>query len=199
MKNVLSGQSKLILELQRGDKKAYQNVYYEYYERLVHLGRTYLQSNEEAKEVVQDAFMKLWEIRQNLQPDSNIRNFLFTLVKNSCLNRIKQRQTVIDHHNKLIHLQLQYSFESLSKMGYDYMEIEELKSKIETAIENLPEHCRKVFCMSRFEELKNREIAERLDVSQKTVEAHLTKALKILRTELKDYLPLLALISFEYF
>jgi RNA polymerase sigma-70 factor (ECF subfamily) len=80
-------------------------------------------------------------------------------------------------------------------MGDDYLEFNELKVKIELAISNLPDYCRKVFEMSRFEELKNREIAEKLAVSQKTVEAHLTKALKILRNELKDYLPAIALIA----
>jgi len=90
---------------------------------------------------------------------------------------------------------MHYQYESLDRMGSDYLEFDELKVRIDTAIRNLPEHCRVVFEMSRFEELKNREIAEKLGVTQKTVEAHLTKALKILRNDLKDYLPLIALFT----
>ena len=90
---------------------------------------------------------------------------------------------------------MHYQYESLSRLGDDYLEFDELKDKIDLAIRNLPEHCRVVFEMSRIEDLKNREIAEKLGVTQKTVEAHLTKALKILRNELKDYLPIIAAIS----
>jgi RNA polymerase sigma-70 factor (ECF subfamily) len=92
-------------------------------------------------------------------------------------------------------MEMHYQYESLSRMGDDYLEFNELKDKIDLAIKNLPEHCRVIFEMSRFEELKNREIAEKLGVTQKTVEAHLTKALKILRNELKDYLPVIAIVS----
>ena len=90
---------------------------------------------------------------------------------------------------------MHYQYESLSRMGDDYLEFDELKHKIDLAIQNLPEHCRVVFEFSRFENLKNREIAEKLGVTQKTVEAHLTKALKILRNELKDYLPVIVAIT----
>jgi len=83
----------------------------------------------------------------------------------------------------------------LTRLGDSYLEFNELQEKIGLAIKNLPEHCRIVFEMSRFDELKNREIAEKLGVTQKTVESHLTKALKLLRKELKDYLPLITVIS----
>ena len=89
---------------------------------------------------------------------------------------------------------MHYQYESLTRLSDNYLEFTELKEKTENAIKNLPEQCRLVFQMSRFEELKNREIAENLGISQKTVEAHLTKALKILRKELKDYLPIILTI-----
>jgi RNA polymerase sigma-70 factor (ECF subfamily) len=92
-------------------------------------------------------------------------------------------------------MEMHYQYESLNRLGDDYLEIKELKEKIDLAVKNLPDHCRAVFEMSRYDELKNREIAEKLGVTQKTVEAHLTKALKILRNELKDYLPMIAFIT----
>ena len=184
-----------VLQSLKGDRNSFKSIFQDYYQPLCHLSIQYLEDEEEAKGVVQEAFVKLWEIRQNLDPDSNIQNFLFTLVKNSCLNLIKRRQILLRHHEKIRRLEMHYQYESLSRMGDDYLEFNELKEKIDLAIRKLPEHCRVVFEMSRFEELKNREIAEKLGVTQKTVEAHLTKALKILRNELKDYLPLIAVLT----
>ena len=184
-----------ILQLAIDDKNSFRNIFREFYQPLCHLSQHYLEDEDEAKGVVQDAFVKLWEIRNELNPDSNLRNFLFTLVKNSCLNLLNRRKILLKHHEKIRWMEMHYQYESLVRLGDDYLEFNELKEKIDQAIRNLPEHCRIVFEMSRFEDLKNREIADKLGVSQKTVEAHLTKALKILRNDLKDYLPIIAVIT----
>lgn len=184
-----------ILQLSNDDRNSFKSIFHEYYQPLWHLSQYYLEDKDEAKEVVQDAFLKLWEIRHDLNPNSNLRNFLFTLVKNNCLNNLKRKQILLKHHEKIRCIEMRYQYDSLAHMGDDYLEINELKDKIDVAIQQLPEHCRIVFEMSRFEDLKNREIAEKLNVTQKTVEAHLTKALKILRKELKDYLPIIVVIS----
>lgn len=181
--------------LGNNDIENFKQIFHDYYQPLFHLSRHYLEDEDEAKGVVQEAFIKLWNIRHELNSDSNLRNFLYTLVKNNCLNIIKRKQILLKHHEKIRWMEMHYQYESLSRVGDDYLEFNELKEKIEDAIRNLPEHCRVVFEMSRFEEMKNREIAEKLGVTQKTVEAHLTKALKILRDELKDYLPLIVAFS----
>lgn len=184
-----------ILQLAKDDRNSFKKVFQDNYQPLYHLSKHYLEDEDEAKGVVQEAFVKLWEIRHKLNPDSNLRNFLFTLVKNNCLNILNRRQILLKHHEKIRWMEMHYQYESLARMGDDYLEFNELKEKIDLAIRKLPEHCRIVFEMSRFEDLKNREIAEKLGVSQKTVEAHLTKALKILRNELKDYLPIIVAIT----
>ncbi len=173
------------------DRNSFRKIFCSYYQPLCHLSMSYLKDEDEAKEVVQDSFLKLWEVRSDLNENSNLRNFLFTLVKNNCLNILKRRQILLKHHEKIRWIEMSYQYESLKRIGDHYMEFDELQDKIVQAVEKLPESCRVVFKMSRFEDLKNREIAEKLAVSQKTVEAHLTKALKILRTELKDYLPVI--------
>lgn len=178
-----------------GEKCGFKKIFLNYFQPLCHLSHHYLEDIDEAKEVVQEAFVKLWEIRENLNLESNIRNFLFTLVKNNCLNVLKRKQMLVKHHEKLKWMEMQYQYESLSRMGSNYLEFNELKEKIDLAVKNLPEHCRVVFELSRFEELKNREIAEKLHVTQKTIEAHLTKALNILRNELKEYLPVILVIT----
>lgn len=184
-----------VIQLSKNGKNCFKDIFHAYYQPLYHLSISYLKDEEEAKSVVQEAFIKLWEIRDELNPDSNLRNFLFTLVKNNCLNILKRRQIILKHHEEIKWMEMHYQYESLSRIGENYLEFNELKEKIDLAIKNLPEHCRVVFEMSRFEDLKNREIAEKLGVSQKTVEAHLTKALKILRSDLKDYLPVIVAIT----
>lgn len=184
-----------IPQLSLTDKNSFKILFDHFYQPLCHLSQHYLEDEDEAKGVVQEAFVKLWEIRNELNADSNLRNFLFTLVKNNCLNILNRRQILLKHHEKIRWMEMHYQYESLSRIGDDYLEFSELKDKIDEAIRKLPEHCRVVFEMSRFEDLKNREIAEKLGVTQKTIEAHLTKALKVLRKELKDYLPVIAAFS----
>jgi RNA polymerase sigma-70 factor (ECF subfamily) len=174
------------------DPDSLKILFKKYFQPLCHLSVHYLEDPDEAKGVVQEAYVKLWEIRHELNCDSNLRNFLFTLVKNNCLNLLRRKQILLMHHEKIRWLEMHYQYESLARMGDDYLEFNELKEKIDFAVHQLPEHCRHVFEMSRYDELKNREIAEKLGISQKTVEAHLTKALKILRNDLKDYLPVIA-------
>lgn len=184
-----------ILQLKKDDKNSFKLIFNNFYHPLCHLSIHYLEDEDEAKGVVQEAFVKLWEIRHELNPDSNLRNFLFTLVKNNCLNILTRRQLLLKHHEKIRWMEMHYQYESLSRIGDNYLEFNELKDKIDEAIRKLPDHCRVVFEMSRFQDLKNREIGEKLGVTQKTVEAHLTKALKILRNELKDYLPIITIIT----
>lgn len=177
------------------DKKAFKEIFNNYYQPLCHLSTYYLENKDEAKGVVQEAFIKLWEVRNDLAPNSNIKNFLFTLVKNNCLNILKRQQILLKHHDKIRKTELRYQLESLNRITDDYLEFKELKEKIDAAVKKLPEHCREVFEMSRFQEMKNREIAEKLGISQKAVEARMTKALKILRNDLKDYLPLIMIAA----
>lgn len=176
------------------NKNSFKKLFNSYYQPLCHLGRHYLGDEDEAKTVVQEAFVKLWEVRYELESGSNIQNYLFTLVKNNCLNILKRRQILLKHHEKIREKELRYQYESLNRISDDYLEFKELKEKIDAAIKNLPEHLRVVFELSRFKDMKNREIALELEISQKTVEARMTKALKILREELKDYLPLIMIL-----
>lgn len=181
--------------LQPYNKEAFRKIFNNYYQPLCHLSRYYLDDEDEAKNVVQEAFIKFWEVRNELNPSSNLQNFLFTMVKNNCLNILKRRQILLKHHEKIRDREIQYQYESLNRINDDYLELNELKAKIDSAIANLPEPYRIVFEMSRFEEMKYREIAEKLGVTTKAVEARMTKALKILREELKDYLPVIIVIT----
>ena len=184
----------LILSIRKGEKPAFEAVYSDFFGVIYHLSLQYLHDEKVAEEIVQDSFMKLWEIRETLNDRFNIRNFLYTITKNNCLNYLRNQKTALKHQENLKYLEMQFNYEALEKMG-SYVEFEELRLKIDQAIASLPDELRETFLLSRFDELPYKKIADKLSVSVKTVEARMTKSLKILRHELKDYLAVLCLIT----
>ncbi len=184
----------LIKSLQKGEKFAFEAVYTDFFGVIYHLSLQYLHDEKIADEIVQDSFMKLWEIRETLNDRFNIRNFLYTITKNSCLNYLRNQKIALKHQENLKYMEMQFNYEALEKMG-SYIEFEELRLKIDQAIASLPEDLRETFLLSRFDELQYKEIAEKLSISIKTVEARMTRSLKILRHELKDYLTVIYLIT----
>lgn len=179
--------------LKEGSESEFERVYFDFFDVLYALGIQYTSDRYMAESIVQDTFLKLWEVRESLLPETNIRNFLYTLTKNSCLNYLRDQRVVWKNLNKIRAYEYTYAIESLKRIGNNFMEFEELSLKLDTAIENLPDELKVVFKMSRFDDMRYRDIAEKLAISEKTVEARMTRALKILRSELKDFLPLLYL------
>ena len=184
----------LILALQKGEKSAFEEIYADFFGVIYHLSIQYLKEEKISEEIVQDSFMKLWEIRKTLNEQFNIRNFLYTITKNNCLNYLRNQKIILRHHENLKYLEMQFNYEALDKLG-SYIEFEELRGKIDQAIAVLPDDLRETFLLSRFDELSYKEIAQKQSISVKTVEARMTKSLKILRHELKDYLTLIYLIT----
>jgi RNA polymerase sigma-70 factor (ECF subfamily) len=137
---------------------------------------------DDAKEIVQDVFINLWNKRETISSDKSVKSYLFTSVKNRCFNFIRDnkkfRSSVLDID--IADYEAPYENDSFSGS--------ELQAKIDNAINKLPENCREVFKLSRIEELKYKEIADKLNISVKTVEAQMSKALKVLRVELKEYI-----------
>lgn len=143
----------------------------------------YLQDVDEAEEIVQNCFVKFWENRNDLKVNSSVRSYMFTSIKNACLNQIKHLKVKEDykiHNEKEIELS-QYSID-------DDLEASELESKINKTINALPEGRRQIFILSRYEGLKYREIADKLKISIKTVENQMGSAIKFLKTELAEYM-----------
>lgn len=183
-----------INSLRKGDKKAFEEIYIEFFGVHYHLCLQYLRDKKAAEEIVQDTFLKLWEIRETLNEQINIRSFLYTITKNNCLNYLRNQKISMKHIENIKYMEMQFNYEALEKLG-DYVQFEELRDKIEEAIAALPEEIIETFRLSRFDELSYKEIAEKQSISIKTVEARISKALRILRVELKDFLPLICLIS----
>jgi len=153
--------------------------------------------DEAARDIVQDVFAKLWS-NQEITIKLSINSFLFTMVRNSCLQYL-EKQKVRNKYLESTKLKLQeeelqfYIHEKTSLIE------QELENKLNEVLASLPERCSQIFMMSRFENKKNKEIAEELDISTKAVEKQITKALATIRAEMKDYLPLLLFLSSHLF
>lgn len=153
--------------------------------------------DEVARDIVQDVFVKLWS-DQSITVKQSLNALLFTMVRNSCLQHL-EKQKVRNKYlesNKLILQEEELRFYMDEKTS---LIEQELENKLNEVLSRLPDRCRQIFVMSRFENKKNREIAGELDISVKAVEKQITKALATIRTEMKDYLPLLLFLSSQLF
>jgi len=179
--------------IQSGNESAFEMTFRSYYQPLCRYAYSFLEDKEEAEEVVQSAFITFWEKRKSLDIQTSLKSYLYRMVRNACLNVIKHEKVKQQHvaHEMAV---TDSSYESVSQKVY----ATELESKISEAMKALPEQCRLVFQLSRFEELKYQEIADQLQISVKTVENHMGKALRIMREQLKDYLPLFLIFMKDF-
>ncbi len=146
---------------------------------------TILREEAMAEEMVQQVFYKLWEKREQVIINQSASAYLYRSVYNECLNYLKHQKVKQAHQHHTRH-----TAEEASEHASKKIIAKELEAKIADALTQLPEQCRTIFQMSRFEELKYREIAQRLNLSVKTIENQMGKALKIMRMQLAEYLPL---------
>lgn len=173
-----------------GDEQVFKLVFDNNYERIVGFCMQFIPEREEAKNIAQQAFVKLWTNREEVNTCNGIRAFLYTAAKTDCLNylrhekyKLNYQQNILEKREKLLNQEILESFK------FDRLEYMELEEMIQNALDKLPGKCRQVFMKSRFEYKKNREIADELGIALKSVESNITRALKILRKELKDVLP----------
>ncbi len=168
-----------------GDEKMFEFIFKTYFYRLMAFAKKFIPNHNEAEDIVQDVFMKVWMKRKEIEEDT-FQAFLFTLARNACLNHIKHRQIKDNYH---INLE-----ETAKEEGLYYADFfsdpfhqtvfSEIQNEIETVLQSLPEQTQKVFRLSRFEGLKNTEIAKTLHVSLRTVEKHNIRALQKLKAHL---------------
>ncbi len=175
--------------LSKRDEAAFEQVFKTHYKNLHAYAFNILKDEDEAEEMVQQVFFKLWERSENLSFSGPVAAYLYRAVHNESLNFLKHQKVKAGHQ-----LHVAYSMKNKSETGQGKMMGKELENKFREALNELPEQCRTVFQLSRFEDMKYREIADKLDISVKTVENHMGKALKLLRTKLVDFLPLLLML-----
>jgi RNA polymerase sigma-70 factor (family 1) len=179
-------------ELGTCNLQTYEQVFHKYYDSLVQYANTIIRDTAESEDIVQQVFITLWEKKETINVHTSLRAMLYKSVYNASLNKIKQQKVRYKYANE-------YQTENSTEDSSNMIQEKELQQRIDEAIETLPTQCAKIFKMSRYEELKYKEIAESLNLSIKTIENQMGKALKLMRDNLKDYLPLLLIILTQHY
>ena len=189
----------IIKQLRDGNEKVFEQIVREYWPRMFKFALIYTQNNETSQELVQDTFLVLWNNRAILKDNTNLITYLMVVLRNKCLNLLEQtriRQLYIEEIDDETIYQ-RANLYVLQDEASQIVESEDLHKAIERALSKLPEKTREVFMLSRYDGLKNQQIAETKNISQKTVEYHISKALQILKEELpQEYWIWIFLIRF---
>ena len=173
-------EEQIIQGIREGNQTCFQAVFSDHYDRLCQYAFTILRDMDEAEDLVQSMFVKWWERREEIGINQTLKGYLYRTVYNLCINHLEHRQVRQKH---LEHATREWSGEKQSSEAFSY----ELEESIITAIDLLPQQCKIIFKMSRYEELKYSEIASKLGISPNTVENQISKALKILRSQLNIF------------
>ena len=179
----------LLSAVKRVYQKAFDTLFRRYYPMLCAYGHRFVEL-EDAEEIVEDSLLWIWENRETLVIESSLNSYLFKMVYRRALNKLAHIDATQRADTRF--------YEEMQEMlqDTDYYQIEELAKRIEDAVAALPESYREAFVMHRFRDMSYKEIAETLGVSPKTIDYRIQQALKQLRVDLKDYLPLLLPLLF---
>lgn len=183
----------VIEQLTRQNEAAFEQVFKTHYKNLHAYAFSILKDEMAAEEMVQNVFYKLWTRTESLSISGSLAAYLYRAVNNESLNYLKHQKV------KAVHgLHIAYHMNGQTDSASKRLHLKELEARLHIALNELPEQCRTIFQLSRFEELRYREIADRLNLSIKTVENQMGKALKILRAKLVDFLPVTLLFIINY-
>ncbi len=175
----------LLHNIKQGDERSFQEVFEKYYKELCISALFLVKDFDVSEDIVQELFVKLWEQRKVLAISTSIKSYLIVATKNNCKNYLAHQKVMKRYENDLLLNNIQnISRKELFTDPY-------LQNKITKSIDLLSPKCKLIFKMSRFKGYKYKEIANKLNISQKTVEAQMGKALASLHQSLKDYLPIL--------
>ena len=181
----------------RKDLKGFEQLFHQLQPRLYAYCCKYIEDNELARDIVQECFINLWENYESVQISYEF--YLFKAVHNRCLSYFRSERIHSEYASSVkmrikeleIHPELPYPLTELY--------VKEVNTLLKESVSKLPEKCRLIFMMSRYQNMKNQDIAETLGISVRTVDAQIYNALKILKIKLKDYLPVLMLLFPHFF
>jgi RNA polymerase sigma-70 factor, ECF subfamily len=178
-------------QINDGNIETFKSLYDTYYTCLLLYANSIINDIELSKDILQDIFLKLWEKRKEFSIKFSLKSYLYTAVRNSCMDHLKHlkvEKKYVDH--SLVELkekELTFFSELFIHPGED--DFEKYLDEINTIIEELPEQCRKIFKLSRFEGMKNSEVSRHLNLSTRTVDTQIYRALKTIRQKLNKYFP----------
>jgi RNA polymerase sigma-70 factor, ECF subfamily len=173
----------LILGIKEGNEKIFDHIFLYFYSGLVVYAQKFIVDRDVAEDIVQELFYTLWKKRQLLEINQSLKSYLFTWVKNRCIDYLRKKEVMRKNEADMLTLN-----EIIAKEN-DFFVESELREYIDMALAKMPPACREVFILNRFDELKPIEIATEKRISVRTVEGHIGKGLRIMREELRKYLP----------
>lgn len=169
----------------------FSEFFHENQEKFLSFAYSYIRDRQEAEDILMESMITLWENRDKWEEDSNLHGLLLTIIKNKALNylahlqvRLRAEEEINSHSQRELDLRIS----TLEACEPDAIFDSEIQHIVQKALKRMPNQSRQIFILSRYQNTPNKKIAEQLGISVKSVEFHITKALKILRTELKDYL-----------
>ena len=175
------------------DECNFEEIYLDYFPRLLRFAREYVGSEEDAENIIQDVFMTLWERRNDLKVHISMVSYLFLLIKNRCIDHLRRKihaEKGKKEIQKQYDLEMQMKLYSLEALDQGLISDTDIERIITNAIDSLPAKCREIFIRNKMDGKKYKEIAEELQISVNTVENQMSIALRKLREQLKDYMPI---------
>lgn len=181
---------KIVTELAKDNEAALEDLFNYYYPRLYNFSRSFLKNEDGIDDILQEVFVKIWQNRKKINSDATFNSFIFTITRNLLLNELRSRLNDKNIKEEIRSLSVSQEYLSMEQIEY-----RDLKENIDNIVNKLPERQKEIFILSRNEGLSHKEIAEKLKISTKTVEYHITLSVKVLKGELKG----LGLVSLLYF
>lgn len=182
---------------QQTDSRLFASLFEQFKEPFTLFANSYIRDIAAAEDIYTDAMMQYWEKRHEIPDNTNLPAYILTCVKNKALNHLRHLNVKTEVEEQLFShntRELNFRISSLESCDPSDLFTSEVRQIIQDTLSELPEQTRNIFFKSRYENKSNREIAEELNISIKTVEFHISKALKVFRLELKDYLPFFLLL-----
>lgn len=181
-----------LAKLKDGDQNAFEEIFNGYYPRLYNYASEILKDREKAQEIVEDAFINVWEYRSKIDIVTSLKSYLYRTVYNLCLNDFKHIQVEEKYKIYLSH----HLTDSEDDADYPLAHLikEDLENAVSVALNNLPDKCREIFLLSRFDQLSNEEIALKLDITVNTVRTQINRAIIKLKNNLSEYIPIISLM-----
>ncbi|MBK9255138.1 MAG: RNA polymerase sigma-70 factor [Saprospiraceae bacterium] len=181
---------KQIQEVKSVDNSTFEQLFTDHYDALYRYCQTMVKDQNDTEDIIQSVFMDLWNDRQKLVIHTSIKAYLFKAIYFKCMNKIKHDKVAFKYSNTVLNAE--------NTTATDTLIIQEIAAKITETIESLPEQCRKIFSMSRMDGLRYNEIAEKLNLSPKTIENQIGKALKTMRVALSEYIQIIVFTILTY-
>lgn len=176
------------------DLKDFNRLFMDYKERFIRFATSYTRDPSLAEDIAVDSFMYYWENRNTIDTQANPPAYILTTIKHKCLNYLQSVQVRQDVSEKLrqhVEWELQTRISSLEACEPYQLFSSEIQGIVKKSLSKLPEQTRKIFLLSRRDNLSHKEIAEKIGLSTKSIEFHISKTLRLLREDLKDYLPVI--------